>query len=275
MARAPTRRTFVSRLGGLIAGAGALPLLPASRAIGAEDNAGVIPPNWYCVRRDGVPGQRGWTDEQDPVRIAASTHPNPGDVVEVCMAGATRDVSPSRFSRAFYNRARGIVGIELGYRRESARYAPTQMIANNLSFDRARERFLAEHGISRSDFDSDGRLREFQARQYLVDAGGDTFELVRGSTVVPASPPAWEDRPAALAGGIGKWMLANLKADGGATLQILAEPRRGVAGRQRHPPFPRHDRARATGRSPRQCGDPRGRAAQSALQPESVFPTAR
>ena len=211
-----------------MAGAGVLPLLPVSRVVGADNAHRVIPPNWYCVRRDGVPGQRGWTDEQDPVRIAASTHPNPGDVVEVCMAGATRDVSPSRFSRAFYNRARGIVGIELGYRRESARYAPTQMIANNLSFDRARERFLAEHGISRSDFDSDGRLREFQARQYLVDAGsGDTFELVRGSTVVPASPPAWEDRPAALAGGIGKWMLANLKADGGLPYKYW--PSRGEA----------------------------------------------
>ena len=199
-----------------MAGAGALPLLPASRAIGAEDNAGVIPPNWYCVRRDGVPGQRGWTDEQDPVRIAASTDASPGDVVEVCVAGAAREVSPDRFSRAFYNRARGIVGIELEYRGVRARYAPTRMIANNLSFDRARDRFLAEHGITRSDFDSDGRLKEFQARQYLVDAGGrGTFELVRGSTVVPANPPAGEDRPAALADGLGAWMLANLSADGG------------------------------------------------------------
>ena len=202
-------------------GTGTLPLLPAWRALCADDHnstanaAEFSTPNWYCVRRNGIPMQRGWTDEQDPVRIAASTDAGRGDVVEVCVTGATREVSPSRFSRSFYNRARGLVGIELEYRGARARHAPTQMIANNLSFDRARERFLAEHGITGSEFDSNGRLWRFPARQYLVEVGGGVEELVRGSTLVPAKPPAGEDRPAALADGLGAWMLANLGADGG------------------------------------------------------------
>lgn len=213
-----TRRVLVGRLGGLMVGASILPLLPVSRALAADhaEGVGATPVHWYCVRRNGVPAQRGWTDEQDPARIAANAQADRGDVVEVCVAGTTREISPDRFSRAFYSRARGVVGIELEYRGARTRHAPTQMIANNLSFDRARDRFLAEHGITRSDFDSDGRLWEFRARQYLVEAdGGDVVELVRGSTLVPASPPAWENRPAALANGIGAWMLANLSVDGG------------------------------------------------------------
>lgn len=211
-------------------GAGALPLLSACRAPSPDgergtegDPADLAPPaiepefstsNWYCVRRGGTPRQRGWTDDEDPVRIAANSGAGPGDVVEVCVAGAPRAVSPIRFSRSFYNRARGLVGIELEYRGARARHAPTQMIANNLSFDRARERFLAEHGITRSEFDGNGRLWRFTARQYLV-GGGAVEELVRGSTMVGANPPVGEDRPAVLADGLGAWMLANLAVDGG------------------------------------------------------------
>jgi len=193
-----------------------LPLLPVCRAFGAE-GAKAVPAgaNWYCVRRNGTPLQRGWTDEQDPVQIAAHTGAVRDDVVEVCVTGAAQEVSPSRFSQSFYNRARGLVGIELEYLGARARRAPTQMIANNLSFDRARERFLAEHGITGSEFNSNGRLWTFPARQYLVEVGGGVEELVRGSTVVPANPPTGEDRPVALADGLGAWMLANLAADGG------------------------------------------------------------
>lgn len=216
LARGRSRRVFVGQLGRFAVGAGALPLLPVCRAFGAEGAKAVpVGANWYCVRRNGTPLQRGWTDEQDPVRIAANTGAGRGDIVECCVAGAPREVSPSRFSRSFYNRARGLVGIELEYRGARARHAPTQMIANNLSFDRARERFLAEHGITGSEFDSNGRLWRFPARQYLVEVGGGVEELVRGSTVVPAKLPAGEDRPAALADGIGAWMLANLGPDGG------------------------------------------------------------
>ena len=210
-------------------GAGALPLLSPYRAgpdetLCAEEESARAPTSiapdtttssWYCVRRNGTPLQRGWTDEQDPVRIAANTDAVRDDVVEVCVTGAAEEVSPSRFSRAFYNRARGLVGIELECRGARARHAPTQMIANNLSFDRAKERFLADHGITGSEFDSNGRLWRFPARQYLVAVGGRVEELVRGSTVVPVHPPVGEDRPALLADGLGAWMLANLGADGG------------------------------------------------------------
>ena len=212
-------------------GAGALPLLPACRASSPDEAPGTegdpagldttatapgfSTSNWYCVRRDGAPLQRGWTDERDPIRIAARAGADRGDVVEICVAGAPREVSPSRFSRSFYNRARGLVGIELEYGGVRARHAPTQMIANNLSFDRARERFLAEQDVARSEFEANGRLWRFPARQFLVEIGGGVEALVRGSTVVPANPPIGEDRPAVLADGLGAWMLANLGADGG------------------------------------------------------------
>ncbi len=210
-----TRRDYIVQLGQWIAGIGALPVLPFS-AYGAEnaDDAGAIAPNWYCVRRDGVPMRRGWTDEKDPNRIASEAGAGPSDSVEICVADAARSVSPDRFSRVFYNRARGLVGIELEYQGNRERYAPTRMISDNLSFDRVRERFLVEQGIERGDFDNGGRLWVFPAHQYLVGPGGGVRKLTRGSTLVPAEPGEAEDRPAALADGIGAWMLANLAADG-------------------------------------------------------------
>ena len=222
-----SRRHLVGSVGGMIAGAGALSWLPGFRALGAEngDDAEASPtpnvresatPNWYCVRRDGLPRKRGWTVEADPVRIAAEAGGGPGDIVEVCVAEAAREVPRGDpFDRVFYNRARGVVGIELEYRGKRARYAPTTMIANNLSFDRARQRFLEQHQLTEQDFDRAGHLWAFPARQYLVAAGGEGVEeLVRGTTLVPEHP-AGEDRPRVLADGIGAWMLANLAADGG------------------------------------------------------------
>ena len=229
-----SRRRFVRRLGGLMVGAGAWTLLPVSRAFGADDADGAelvpasddaatanlresVATNWYCVRRTGTARRRGWTTDRDPVQIATNVDAGRGDVVEVCVAGTAREVPRGhRFASVFYNRVRGVVGIELEYRGERARYAPTQMISDNLSFERVRDRFLEQHGASESDFANAGHLWVFPARQYLVGAGDDSpVELVRGSTSVALDPPAGEDRPAVLADGIGAWMLANLSAEGG------------------------------------------------------------
>ena len=97
-----------------------------------------------------------------------------------------------------------------------ARYAPTRMIAANLSFERALQRFLDRNEVSRRDFAKGGQLKAFAARQFLlVDSANEVIELERGSTLVPLQASGAEDRPGRLADGIGKWMLANLSSDGG------------------------------------------------------------
>ena len=181
-----SRRRFVRRLGGLMVGAGAWTLLPVSRAFGADDAVaanirGSVTRNWYCIRRNGTPKQRGWTTDRDPVQIATNVDAGRGDVVEVCVAGTAREVPRGhRFASVFYNRVRGVVGIELEYRGARARYAPTQMISDNLSFERVRDRFLEQHGASESDFANAGHLWVFPARQYLVGAGDDSAHARQG-----------------------------------------------------------------------------------------------
>jgi len=141
---------------------------------------------------------------------------HPDELVEVCVAADFREVDASRFSRVFFNRARGIVGIEFALDGEVARLAPTRMLAANLGFGRALEKFLESRGVDAGEFRARGTLRAFSARQFLLPggAGHQPVELVRGSTLVDPVPSADEDRAGDLAAGIGRWMTANLSADG-------------------------------------------------------------
>ena len=90
------------------------------------------------------------------------------------------------------------------------------MLAANLGFKRALEKFLAQQAVSLGEFHAEGRLRTFSARQFLLPGGAEheAIELVRGSTPVDPTPSLEPDRAADLADGIGRWMVANLSADG-------------------------------------------------------------
>ena len=147
-----------------------------------------------------------------PHRVGARA----GDLVEVCVADEVRSVSPARFSRVFRKRDQGIVGIEIGFRGDVLRLAPTRMLAANRNFRRTLEQFLKARNASREEFDADGRLGAFSARQFLLSAGDavQATELFRGTTLVAATPSGDEDRVADLADGIGRWMLRNLSAEG-------------------------------------------------------------
>ena len=136
--------------------------------------------------------------------------------MEVCLADDFRSVSPSRFHRVFCERARGLAGMEIAYRGEIARLAPTRMLAANLRFERALEKFLEQRGIASSAFATDGGLRAFSARQFLLpgDGRGAAVALFRGATLIDPTPAADEDRAADLAGGIGEWMIRNFSAEG-------------------------------------------------------------
>ena len=149
-------------------------------------------------------------------------------MVEVCVASGFRPVAPARHARAFRKRDRGIVGIEIAYREDVARLAPTRMIAANLGFTRAIEKYLHERNASLDDLAANGGLRLFSARQFLIPGGGDAeyTELFRGSTLVAPTLEVRKNRAADLAEGIGGWMLRNLSADGGLPYKYW--PSRGV-----------------------------------------------
>ena len=140
----------------------------------------------------------------------------PDEVVEVCVADDFRPVKARRFSRVFFPRARGRVGMEIAFRGEVVRIAPTRMLAANLGFERALENFLDERGVDPADFTAKGGLRVFSARQYLLAPGRESepVELYRGAPLVDPAPSGGEGRAANLAGGIGRWMAHNLSAYG-------------------------------------------------------------
>ena len=107
--------------------------------------------------------------------------------------------------------------MEIVLRGETVRLSPTRMLAANLGFDRALEKFLKEREASPEAFSSEGQLRAFSAKQYLLPVGNDAnpVKLFRGSTLIDPEPPSHEARAAELADAIGRWMLANLSTDGG------------------------------------------------------------
>ena len=188
-------------------------------------------PVWFCVRRNGAAQHDGWIADIPLNALPERVGAHPRDVIEVCVATDFRPVAPGRSSRVFSNRARGIVGLEVTHGGESLRLAPTRMIAANLKFARAIERFLEERNAGLDDLAANGSLRAFSARQYLIPGDGkaEGTELCRGSTLVapvPVADAADEDRAADLARGIGRWMLRNLSAEGGLPYKYW--PSRGV-----------------------------------------------
>ena len=171
---------------------------------------------WFCVRRDGAAQRSGWTDTAPLAELRGRIGALPNEVAEVCVADDFRSVAAGRFSRVFFNRARGLVGIEFTLGGEVERLAPTRMLAANLGFGRALEKFLESRGIDAEEFRARGTLRAFSARQFLLpgENGHGPAELHRGSTPIDPTPSTDEDRAGDLAAGIGWWMTGNLSADG-------------------------------------------------------------
>ncbi len=91
-----------------------------------------------------------------------------------------------------------------------------RMLAANLSFARAQERFLEQRCIRPSEFAAAGQLRAFSSQQYLLRGGpkGTWEALFRGSPIIDPAPAEGEDPAAELADGIGRWMTANMAVDG-------------------------------------------------------------
>ncbi|MDE0148906.1 MAG: hypothetical protein OXM58_11100 [Rhodospirillaceae bacterium] len=171
---------------------------------------------WYCIRRSGVAQRHGWIDGPMPAALRTDVGALPDETVELCSECRFRTVEKGRFARKFTHRARGVIGMEIAFRGDVARFAPTQMLAANLGFGRALEKYCAKNATDKGEVLDRGRLRAFSARQFLLPGGNDTkpVELVRGSMPVDPGPSPGEDRAAVLADGIGRWMLRNLSSDG-------------------------------------------------------------
>ena len=148
--------------------------------------------------------------------------------LEVNLAYAFTPMDPARDPARLSNVHRGLRGIQLARRGATHRFAPTEMIALNLSFERALERLAERAGLERwAPGGPDAPLSLFEADQLLVDltsAHVTTSLLYRGNTLVPleaVTRPALER----LRDALGQWMSANLQPDGRMT--YLYWPSRG------------------------------------------------
>ena len=171
---------------------------------------------WYCVRKGGAAQRSGWLSGASLADLPQRVGARQCDVVEVCIVDDFRPVAIDRVSRAFRQRDRGLLGMEVAFRGEIVRLAPTRILAANTRFDRALEKFLEGRGATADDFAVDGGLRSFSARQFLLPGGGEgqAIELFRGGTLIDPTPSADENRAADLADGIGRWMVGNMSAEG-------------------------------------------------------------
>ena len=170
---------------------------------------------WFCVRQDGLAKRHGWLDDVSLTDLPRHLGTDASEKIEVSVVDRVRKVSPKRFGSTFYPRVQGVTGLEISLDKNAVQYAPTSMLASNLSFRRALERFLERHGASSDAFRKRGALRSLSARQFLISRDApEPIELFRGSTVVPAVPARGENRAEDIADGIGAWMLANLSTEG-------------------------------------------------------------
>ena len=171
---------------------------------------------WFCVRRNGAAKRRGWIDDISLADLPHRVRARQGDIIEICIAGDFRPVALEQFSKVFFGRARGLVGMEIVLRGEVLRLAPTRMLAANLSFQRALEKFIEKRCTSADDFAAEGSLRAFSARQILLPVGDEagTTELFRGATLITPTPSIDESRTVRLTQGIGQWMIRNQSSDG-------------------------------------------------------------
>lgn len=172
---------------------------------------------WFCIRRNGTARRAGWIRDVSLALLRREVGAEPEETVEVCIAGNFRHVPVRGFEQVLYPRARGLTGIEMTFGGKVSRLSPTRMLAANLGFRRALERFLEEHGVDRAIFAREGGLRAFDAEQYLLPPGGrgGPIRLFRGATLVEETAGSLDDRATALVDGTGGWMLRNLSDDGG------------------------------------------------------------
>lgn len=138
------------------------------------------------------------------------------DTIELCFTHSYRLVDPAQFDRQLANVHRGIRGIELQYKDQMVRYSPTRMIASNLSFQNAFERFLTQLSLSPEAFlRNGGTIQSFEARQVLIRLAPQVtaVTLHRGNRIVPyekLSGDVLRDMTRCM----GQWMLRQVQLDG-------------------------------------------------------------
>ena len=188
------------------------------------------------LRAEGAELASAWANEATGLRSlgTAIQHAKAGaggmqaaDTVELELAHDFHTIAPGNRKKRVSNIHRGVRGIELQYRGRIYRYGPTQMIADNTSFEYELDRFQKRYELSDANLSKEVILRYFEAAQFLVHLGPEveTERLFRGNQVVPLSAVTRENVEA-LSRRLADWMVRNLHADGRMTYKYWPSRRR-------------------------------------------------
>jgi hypothetical protein len=200
-----------------------------------EDASGLV---YVALRDDGRRVAEAWREDGDPHRALAAALADARaaldddaaaavDVVEAVIGRGEQPVEVVDARLQADNAQRGIVGLLVdasdGRR---LRAAPTEMIAENTSFDRVVERWLEDGELDEAAIaTADARL--FAATQFLVDLHtGQVRRLIRGNEVV-AQASVNSETTQELADGMAGWLFNQLDASGRLTYEYW--PSRGEA----------------------------------------------
>ncbi|MEM9504599.1 MAG: hypothetical protein AAGA01_11655, partial [Cyanobacteria bacterium P01_E01_bin.43] len=179
---------------------------------------------YVALRRGGKLPRSHWDYHTDLGEIfqavakqdlaASASRPTP-DTLEVCFTYRYRQVTAPQFKQVFANVHRGIRGIELQYRDRIVRYAPTTLIARNLSFEKVLANFLQDLNLTESAFFKQGVVQAFEARQVLITLHPivKAETLHRGSCLVPLVALSGDDLQQ-MTTPMGEWLLRQVQADG-------------------------------------------------------------
>ena len=141
------------------------------------------------------------------------------DNVEVSLAYGFRDLDPAALGDDLSPVHRGVRGLEVIHGEQVLRFAPSQMIAENLSFERALGRAARVLRMDGQTLIDEAQLATFEAAQLVIEPEplpGRATSLLRGNQLIPQSAV---DRRSldVFARTMQQWMLANLHPDGRMT----------------------------------------------------------
>ncbi len=175
---------------------------------------------YACLRASGRRVASAWGDRGEwqitlgealdrAFRESSEQSKNLIDTVEIDLAYNFETVASKKRSAAFSNIHRGVKGIEIATPAGVKRWAPTTMLARNLSFHRILE------DIEQADDSIRFKVSRFAAYQVVVCKGASSrpIEMFRGNKIVETDEVD-EARCKDLAEGLTRWMENQLQADG-------------------------------------------------------------
>ena len=154
---------------------------------------------------------------EDALEQAGNDYPD-FDYAELSLAWGFRPLDPDSLGDDLSSAQRGVRGLEVRHGGRAVRFAPSMMVADNLSFEKALSRAAQQLRLDGKALLSEARLSTFEAHQVIVEAGTNfkASQLFRGNHLVPIERVDVDSvtRSGAL---MQRWMLNNLHDDGRMT----------------------------------------------------------